>query len=491
LTGAAAIFLRITMRGLVWFRRDLRVHDQPALSAALADCEEVLPLFVFDDPLLQSRTFGSASVTFMLDCLRDLARSLGERELPLRWRRGDPSEEIVRAALEWEVGAVYWNRDYEPRAVRRDRTIETALRRRGVAVRTFKDHVVFEAEETRSSGGGPFQRFGAYRTRWRAQWREAQPPLIALPASRPSSRRDHQGAVADLPSAGDLGYETLPLSIRGGETEARKRLRRFLGGPVRAYGAGRNHPALDATSRLSPHFRFGTLSTRTAVHAALAALAKRGPAWQGGVQAWVDELIWRDFFQQVVACFPQVAAGPFRRTTTTPLLRRDPRLFEAWCQGHTGFPLVDAGMRQLNQTGWMHNRVRMVTASFLVKDLRLDWRLGERYFMERLLDADLAANNGNWQWCASTGTDAMPGYRIFNPARQAQAFDPDGAYIRRYVPELADVPPPFIHAPHRMPAEAQARWGCRLGLDYPAPIVDHQQARLRYLADGRRGKPNP
>jgi deoxyribodipyrimidine photo-lyase len=476
------------MRGLVWFRRDLRVHDQPALSAALADCGEVFPLFIFDDPLLQSRTFGSACVSFMLDCLQDLSRSLAERGLPLQWRRGEPTEEVVRAALEWKAGVVYWNRDYEPAAIRRDRTVETTLRRHGVAVRTFKDHVVFEAGETRSRGGGPFQRFGAYRARWQSQWREAPPPVIAPPAFCRRARGDRDGTNIVLPCPRDLGYDALPLLIRGGETEARKRLRWFLQGPVRTYGMGRNRPALDATSCLSPHFRVGTLSTRTAAHAALTVLAQHGPAWRTGVRTWVDELIWRDFFQQVLACFPRVTSEPFRRTPGAPPPRPNQRLFEAWRQGRTGFPLVDAGMRQLNQTGWMHNRVRLVAASFLVKDLRLDWRLGERYFMERLLDADLAANNGNWQWCASTGTDAMPGYRIFNPALQAQRFDPEGVYIRRYVPELANVPTRFIHAPNTMPADAQARWGCRVGLDYPAPIVDHQQARLRYLADGGRGK---
>jgi deoxyribodipyrimidine photo-lyase len=476
------------MRGLVWFRRDLRVHDQPALSAALADCDEVLPLFVFDDPLLQSRTFGSACVTFMLDCLQDLSRSLGEIGLPLQWRRGEPTEEVIRAALEWKAEVAYWNRDYEPTAVQRDRMVETALRRQGVTVRTFKDHVVFEADETRSAGGGPFQRYGAYRARWWAQWRTASPPLIAPAPVRPRRPPAREILAPALPTTQALGYEQLALSIRAGETEARRRLARFLGGPIRDYATGRNQVATDCTSRLSPHFRFGTLSTRSAAHAALAVLARRGHSWRTGVHTWVDELIWRDFFQQILACFPRVAAGPFRQTTKAPLPRRNSRLFEAWCQGRTGFPLVDAGMRQLNQTGWMHNRVRMVVASFLVKDLRLDWRQGERYFMEHLLDADLAANNGNWQWCASTGTDAMPGYRVFNPTLQARRFDPDGTYIRRYVSELANVPTKFIHAPATMSADEQARCGCRVGLDYPRPIVDHQQARLRYLADGRQGK---
>jgi deoxyribodipyrimidine photo-lyase len=221
-----------------------------------------------------------------------------------------------------------------------------------------------------------------------------------------------------------------------------------------------------------------------AIHAALGALAKGGPVSRPDVLTWIDELIWREFFQQVLAAFPRVAAGPFRNVAVPPSREPGPeldRLYEAWCAGRTGYPIVDAGMRQLNQTGWMHNRVRMIVASFLIKDLRIDWQRGERYFMHHLLDADVAANNGNWQWSASTGTDAMRGYRIFNPALQSKKFDPEGAYIREYVPELAKVPGKWIHEPHLMTASEQMRSGCRIGTEYPSPIVDHRRARQEYL----------
>jgi deoxyribodipyrimidine photo-lyase len=221
----------------------------------------------------------------------------------------------------------------------------------------------------------------------------------------------------------------------------------------------------------------------------MAALGKAGHVSRPDVLTWIDELIWRDFFQQVLAAFPHVTDGPFRQKAGLPVPRPEgperERLWTAWCEGRTGYPLVDAGMRQLNRTGWMHNRVRMVVASFLVKDLRLDWRSGERYFMHHLLDADLAANNGNWQWCASTGTDAMPGHRIFNPALQGKKFDPGGDYVRRFVPELRHVGLRWIHEPHLMPLHEQLRAGCRIGADYPSPIVDHDQARQEYLALGR------
>jgi deoxyribodipyrimidine photo-lyase len=479
------------MRAVVWFRRDLRLYDQSALTAACEACSEVIPLFVFDEPLLQSHAFGSACVNFMLGCLQGLASSLTERGLTLQWRRGEPVEEVVRTAREWKADVVYWNRDYEPGAIERDRAVQQRLAQIGVIVRTFKDHVVFEAEEVRSATGEPLQRYSAYRARWWTKWQATKPAALPIPRLLTAEKAASVSVPSPLPSAGEVGYEPVTLWIEPGERSAQKRLRRFVEGPIHSYVTGRNLPTVDGSSILSPHFRFGTISPRTAVHAALASLAKGGQVSRADVLTWIDELIWREFFQQVLAAFPRVANEPFR-DVAAPASRasgaeRD-HLFQAWCEGKTGFPIVDAGMRQLNQTGWMHNRVRMIVASFLIKDLRIDWQSGERYFMHHLLDADVAANNGNWQWCASTGTDAMRGYRIFNPVLQSKKFDVKGDYIRRYVPELAKVPPAAIHEPHTMTVEDQARTGCRIGLDYPTPIVDHQQARQEYLALGKEAK---
>jgi len=466
------------MRGLVWFRRDLRVHDHPALTTALAECKEVLPLFVFDAPLLQSQTFGAPCVNFLLGCLKELGDELDARGLRLTWRRGDPVEAVVKMARDARVDVVYWNRDYEPSAVERDQAVTQALAAFRIPARTFKDHVVFEAGEILSGAGTPLQRYGAYRTRWWAQWHAAAPAVLPPPARR---ARPGIKTLLELPTPDELGYALLPPSFSAGETAARRRLRWFLNGPIKDYAIGRNRPAMDGTSTLSPHFRFGTLSAKSAVHTALAVGAARDATWRTGIRTWVDELVWRDFFQQIVASFPRVANRSFRPNTDAPRPRKDARLLKAWQEGRTGFPLVDAGMRQLNQTGWMHNRVRMVVASFLVKDLRLDWRQGERYFMKHLLDADLAANNGNWQWCASTGTDAMPSYRIFNPTLQAKKFDPDGDYIRTHVPELRSLPTKLIHQPEIMSADDQDRYNCRLDHDYPRPVVDHARARNEYL----------
>ena len=476
------------MRGIVWFRRDLRLNDQPALTAACEDCSEVIPLFVFDEPLLQSHVFGSACVNFMLGCLEDVAASLTSRGITLQWRRGEPVEEVVQVARAWKADVVYWNRDYEPAAIKRDRAVQQRLAQIGVIVRTFKDHVVFEAEEVRSATGEPMQRYSAYRACWWTKWQAVQPAALPIPRLLTAKKAASLPVPPPLPSASDLGYEPVTLWIEPGERSAQKRLRWFVEGPIHTYITGRNLPAVDGSSILSPHFRFGTLSARAVVHAALASLAQGGHVSRPDVFTWIDEVVWREFFQQVLAAFPRVVDGPFRQAPA-PAPRasggeRD-RLYQAWREGKTGFPIVDAGMRQLNQTGWMHNRVRMIVASFLIKDLRIDWQSGERYFMQHLMDADVAANNGNWQWCASTGTDAMRGYRVFNPLLQSKKFDPKGEYIRRYVPELAKLSLAAIHEPHTMTVDDQERANCRIGLVYPSPIVDHQRARQEYLDLGK------
>ena len=474
------------MRGLVWFRRDLRLADQEALSAACRECTDVVPLFVFDEPLLRSRQFGGACVNFMLGCLDELSTSLAARGTILQWRLGEPIEEVVRAARESKADVVYWNRDYEPDAIDRDRRVAHRLARAGIAVRTFKDHVVFESEEIRRATGDPFQRYSAYRARWWATWHAQRPAVHPVPPRL--LNMSGMTVPRHIPKAEELGYEPITPCIEPGERAAQRRLHSFVHGPIHTYTDGRNRPATDGTSKLSPHFRFGTISSRTAVHAAFHALSEGGHVSRPDVLTWIDELIWREFFQQVLASFPYVVEGPFRNAPVPPSRESGPerdRLLRAWCEGRTGFPIVDAGMRQLNQTGWMHNRVRMITASFLIKDLRIDWRSGERYFMNHLLDADVAANNGNWQWCASTGADAMRAYRIFNPSLQSRTFDPEGRYIRKHVPELANVTDRHIHEPHLMTADEQFHAGCKIGVHYPAPVVDHRRAREAYLALGR------
>lgn len=463
------------MRGLVWFRRDLRVHDQRALATACEECDEVIPLFVFDEPLLRSQEFGSACVNFMLGCLVELNRSLSDLGLTLQWRRGFQVDEVVQAAREWDADVVYWNRDYEPRAIARDQAVQEQLAREGIAVKTFKDHVVFEIEEVRGATGEPLQRYSAYRARWWAMWYAVKPTLYAVPSPTRTRGKAVSLPPSPLPTANELGYDHLAPWVEPGERSARKQLRWFVDGPIHRYVDGRNRPAIDGSAKLSPHFRFGTLSTKGAVHAALEILSRKGFVSRADVLTWIDELIWREFFQQVLAAFPHVVDGPFRRTSVPPSRESGPerdRLFQAWCEGSTGYPIVDAGMRQLWATGWIHNRVRMIAASFLIKHLLIDWRRGERWFRDTLLDYDTASNAVNWQWVAGTGVDSNMFVRIMAPLSQSVKFAA-GDYIRAWVPELRGVSGDMIHDPDESGARPR---------DYPAKIIGHREARERALA---------
>jgi deoxyribodipyrimidine photo-lyase len=341
----------------------------------------------------------------------------------------------------------------------------------GMEFRTCKDQVIFELGEVRTRAGGPFSVFTPYKRAWLERLR---PRDCARREAGPGSGRLATTEPRPMPELAALGFERAldaPAAGMSGGATLWTGFRRRLGG----YATQRDFPALEGTSRLSVHLRFGTVSIRDLVrHARASRLA--------GAGAWLSELIWRDFYFAILAARPDVVDHAFKREFDALEWEEDEHGWLAWCEGRTGYPLVDAAMRQLNSTGLMHNRLRMVTASFLVKDLGIDWRRGERYFASRLLDYDLAANNGGWQWCASTGCDAQPWFRLFNPVAQSQRFDPQGAYIRRWVPELARVPDASVHAPWEMTPAGQLAAGCVIGRDYPAPVVGHVEARLRTLA---------
>jgi deoxyribodipyrimidine photo-lyase len=380
--------------------------------------------------------------------------------------RGKPLEELRKVAKKVGASAVYFNKDYDPAAVERDVEVEDVLRGAGVEVRGFKDQVIFEEGEILAvSTGEPYTVYTPYRKAWMKKLEEEGMGEIL---GKARVRFAKVGPVGiEMPTVESLGFERVEkMEIAAGETAGRKMLKGFAKGGIGKYARRRNFPALSGgTSRLSPHLRHGTISIREAV-----GVARRSEVWLG-------ELIWREFYQQILFNFPEVAADAFREKFRRLEWRKDEAGFEAWCRGKTGFPIVDAGMRQLNATGWMHNRVRMIVAMFLTKDLRIDYRRGERYFANRLIDHEVAQNNGNWQWCAGTGTDAQPWFRIFNPASQSRSYDAKGEYIRRWVRELKRVPGGFIHEPHLMPVGVQKKFGCVIGKDYPAPIVEHAVAR--------------
>ena len=454
---------------LHWFRNDLRLADNRALAEACG-ADVLAPIFVFDERLLAARSMGAPRVRFLRECVAALAERLEARGSRLCVRRGDPRIVIPALARELRADVVTWNRDETPYARRRDAVVRESLRQAGVQVRECLDRTVFDADAVRTREGRPFTVYTPFRRAW---WRrfEGDPPEPAPARRLPGSpaRRTAGG----LPSAEALGACDFEGRLpKAGEEAARRRLRAFLGRDAAHYAKRRDFPALHATSRLSPYLRFGAISIRACFREAREAAADDARAARG-IAKWLDELVWREFYAAILASFPHVLRGAFRPEYDRMRWDDDARGYRAWCEGHTGFPFVDAGMRQLRETGWMHNRVRMVVASFLAKDLLMDWRRGERFFLQRLVDGDPASNDGGWQWAASTGTDAQPYFRIFNPVAQGLRFDPDGVYVRRYVPELALLTGATAHEPWKSPGAAR---------HYPARIVDHAERRQEALA---------
>ena len=457
------------MRVVHWFRNDLRLHDNTALAAA-ARGDELIALFVIDPALLARAHVSPPRRRFLADCLASLAANLAHHGSRLVVRSGAPAEVIARLLDETRADRLTVNRDYTPYARRRDAAVRAVAAARGVQMEEHKDRVVFEHDELRTKSGGGYVVFTPFRNAWVQRYRDTAP----APGRRPTLPPPVDGVASEpLPDAARLaaGDDTTAIPA-GGEAAALTRLDAFLAGPLRNYARDRDRPAVDGTSRLSPHLRFGTVSIRRCVHRALA-LADADRTASAGAAKWVDELVWREFYVALLAEHPRVLDGAFRREFAAVAWNDDAAGFRAWCEGRTGYPFVDAAMRQLVQTGWMHNRARMIVASFLTKDLLLDWRAGERVFMRHLVDGDPASNNGGWQWAASTGTDAQPYFRIFNPVLQGERFDPEGAYVRRYVPELRDVPAAFVHKPWLAPAPPR---------DYPPPIVDHAERRTAAVA---------
>lgn len=454
-----------------WIRRDLRLKDNPALREALAAADMVLPVFVLDPFLLAKAAEKRRS--FLFDGLRRLDQALRERGSYLVLRQGSPLEELTRLAAESGATAIYAEEDITPYARCRDSLVASAL-----PLHLVHGVTAHHPATIRKPDGEPYTVFTPFSRMWKA----LPLPIVAEQvAQRIESPKE-------IPSIPLLEAQPLP-EFPAGEVEAARRLEQFLDGAVYAYAATRDRLDLDGTSALSPYFRFGMVSARSAVMAVLRAkecatdvVAKKG------CETWLNELIWREFYYMILYEYPQVLKTAFKPDLRAIPWRNSPEELDAWKVGKTGYPLVDAAMRQLASTGWMHNRARMVAASFLSKDLLMNWQEGERWFMCQLVDGDPASNNGGWQWSAGVGTDAAPYFRIFNPILQGKKFDPHGVYIRRWLPELAFVPDEYLHEPWRMPLSVQHVSGCVMGKEYPHPIVDHSLARERTLATYRAGK---
>lgn len=467
---------------VVWFRQDLRLNDNPALAAAAASERPVIALYILDTAST-SRAMGGAARWWLHHSLTRLGADLKQRyDIALILRRGDPAAILPALLREIRAEAVYWNRIYDPAAIARDSALKATLRDSGIAVETHNAALLFEPWTVKTQAGGWFKVFSPF---WRAC--RARGPAAPQPAPQgivPSQPPPPSDALEDwtlLPHKPDWSGG-LRANWTPGEAGAAACLQIFIDTNLSRYAEGRDRPDFDRTSRLSPHLHFGEIGPRQIWQAVQMAVDRGNPALDHNAEKFLAELGWREFCHHLLFHFPDLPQRNFRPAFDAfPWTPRADHV-KAWQEARTGYPIVDAGMRQLWQTGWMHNRVRMIAASFLIKHLLQDWRIGEAWFWDTLVDANLANNAGGWQWVAGSGADAAPYFRIFNPVLQGETFDPEGAYVRRWLPELARLPNRYIHRPWSAPAQVLKQAGIALGTDYPQPLVDHDTARKAALA---------
>lgn len=457
-----------------WIRRDLRLSDNQALTEAISSSKSVIPVFVLDPKLINSPNSSPKRLAFLYKGLAELDGDLRGKGSKLVIRRGEPLEALSRLVRESGAEGIFAEEDFSPYARKRDKQIASQL-----SLKLIGGSCVSHPASLLKMDGKPYKVFTPYMRAWKAHHRIQADQLAPLPEFIPTLSEVEGDKLPEQPGS------DIPLVFEPGEGVANKRLQEFIrseSGGIFQYADLRNLMDVSGTSQISPYLRFGMLSARQCISAAQEAMdVSSDEQGRKSAETWLNELIWREFYCAILYHFPYVLQHSFREDLRALPWRNEPEEFSAWCDGHTGYPIVDAAMRQLSETGWMHNRGRMIAASFLVKDLVIDWRWGERFFMQQLIDGDPAANNGGWQWTAGTGTDAAPYFRVFNPILQSKKFDPDGSFIKRWIPELAAVPVRFIHTPWEMNMEIQQQSGYIGGQNYPLPIVDHSYARERIL----------
>lgn len=454
-------------RAIFWFRRDLRINDNTGFTEAAEQAAEVTPVFVAGSDLAATTFSNSPRSQFFLAALANLKATLLKHGYPLIIREGAPQSVIPELARELNAQAVFCNKRYEPEAQREDARVFSALNALGIGFEAYKDAVIWEEREIVTQKGDPYTVFTPYAKAWRSR---TCPKPVQPPNKQPQRRS--KLSSSSLPSSLETQFSIGDSGIQHscGEAGAIRLLEKFVSEKLPDYARMRDFPFADGTSKLSVHLNCGTIGIRRVVQAVQNA-TKSNPECRTGAESFINELVWREFYVQILHNFPHVAHGSFRpQFDALPWSGTDEQ-FQAWCEGMTGYPIIDAAMRCLNQTGWMHNRLRMIVAMFLTKDLLINWQTGEEYFVERLADGDVAANNGGWQWSAGTGTDAAPYFRIFNPVAQGKRFDPGGEFIRRWVPELAHLDSRQIHEPWQVSP-----------LKYPRRIVLHEEQREKALA---------
>jgi deoxyribodipyrimidine photo-lyase len=461
---------------LFWHRKDLRISDNIGLAAAGQESSQIVGIFCLDPNILQRDDIARARVTYLIGCLQELEQHYLEIGSQLLILKGEPSQALPTLAETLQAKAVFWNLDVEPYAQQRDQLVKEALQKKGITVKTFWDQLLHAPGEILSQSGTPYTVYTPFWKNWSQQSKASIPQKIVniKGLTEAEITLAKQAGMIQLPTAKELGYSwENPLPLEPGERAAQARLEEFCHRALYEYQEQRNFPAIDGTSQLSAALKFGAIGIRTLWEAAENAYENsRSDEARNSIQTWQKELAWREFYQHCLYFFPELAANPYRKQFQDFPWDNNEEYFQAWCEGKTGYPIVDAAMRQLNETGWMHNRCRMIVASFLTKDLIIDWRWGEKYFMQKLYDGDLAANNGGWQWSASTGMDTQP-LRIFNPTSQAQKFDPEGEYIRQWLPELSSLDTEYLVSGKISNLE-------RYSYDYPQPIVDHNQQQKEF-----------
>ncbi len=461
---------------IVWFRRDLRLEDNPALNAAIETGRPIIPVFIWEPDEGGAAAPGSAGRVWLHASLSRLRERLQQRGASLVVRQGESHEELGRLIAETGAVAVYWNRRYEPDIIKRDAAIKESLLGSGIEAISWNGSLLFEPQSMPNKSGRPYQVFTPF---WKACLSRGFDPPAAAPAGkfRHPSAAPRSLAIDELGLLPQINWHDPILSAWDvGEAAADRRLRTFADASVADYSTHRDIPGIDGTSALSPHLHFGEIGPRQIVQAV--AGTGRGSR---GAQVFLSEVGWREFAHHLLFHFPDTARAPLKPDFERFPWEPDDDLLRRWQRGKTGYPIVDAGMRQLWRTGWMHNRVRMIVASFLVKHLLQPWQRGAEWFWDTLVDADLANNTLGWQWTAGCGADAAPFFRVFNPIAQGEKFDPQGDYVRRWIPELAQLPDKSIHQPWTTPAAELEQAGVSIGSDYPAPIVDHKRARTRAL----------